>query len=80
MYRPLTHISKMVLHSTIGGTFWHWARERLQPHNSPGEGRMAEWLRYWTVNHKIMGSSPPYTRSFVPKVLGQDLYPKCALS
>ncbi len=23
-----------------------------------GEGRMAEWLRYWTLNHEIVGSSP----------------------
>ncbi len=22
------------------------------------EGRMAEWLRYWTLNHEIVGSSP----------------------
>ncbi len=41
---------------------------------------MGEWLRYWTLNHEIVGLSPAnYTRSFVPKVLGQDLYPKCAL-
>ncbi len=23
-----------------------------------GEGRMAEWLRYWTLNREIVGSSP----------------------
>ncbi len=23
-----------------------------------GQGRMAEWLRYWTLNHEILGSSP----------------------
>ena len=23
-----------------------------------GEGRMAKWLRYWTLNHEIVGSSP----------------------
>ncbi len=23
-----------------------------------GKGRMAEWLRYWTLNHEIVGSSP----------------------
>ncbi len=22
------------------------------------EGRMAEWLRYWNLNHEIVGSSP----------------------
>ncbi len=34
---------------------------------------MAEWLRYWTLNHEIVGSSPAiYNRSSVPKVLGQD--------
>ncbi len=23
-----------------------------------GEGRMAEWLRYWTLSHEIVGLSP----------------------
>ena len=23
-----------------------------------GEGRMAEWLRYWTLNHEFVGLSP----------------------
>ncbi len=41
---------------------------------------MAEWLRYWTINHDIVGSSPAmHYRSSVPKVLGQDLHPKMCL-
>ena len=37
---------------------------------------MAEWLRLSTTRSCVRVS--PYTRSSVPKVLGQDLYPKCA--
>ncbi len=29
-----------------------------------GEGRMPEWLRYWTLNHEIVGSSPAIHKVF----------------
>ncbi len=39
---------------------------------------MAEWLRHWTLNYGIVGSSPAVRLVSVPRVLGQDLYLKCA--
>ncbi len=39
---------------------------------------MAERLRHWTLKHDIVVRVPPFAQSSVPKVPGQDLYPKCA--
>ena len=42
-------------------------------------GQLAEWLRHWILNHEIMGSSPAVCSKYsVPRVPGQDLYPKSA--
>ncbi len=69
-FTPFAHGSKIDLWLAVLGIkadFQNWGE---------ADGRVVKVLDSQPRNRGLV---PPHTRSSVPKVLGQDLYPKCAL-